>query len=277
MIVINALDKKHFKNYKISDTVNLPYTSFPKKIDKKHKLVKDFLLSVINKYPKIKTEYDENVISIENIPIITYCANSGCDASKKLVDEFDKAGFHNVLEWKEGYDGYKKNITLFEKFIRAWGTLAYHEISLLLGLGVVILLGYAQGNQFGIWTFTVLYFARIFAKLNLFLGVPHINAEFIPEALSHLKSYFKISKLNWFFSVSVTLLTLTTVFWVERLFAVQNSHEVVGFSLLFAISLMALLEHWFMVLSIPDARLWRWMLPKTKTKQDYINGDYNGL
>ena len=170
-----------------------------------------------------------------------------------------------------------KNITLFEKFIRAWGTLAYHEISLLLGLGIVTLLGYAQGNQFGIWTFTVLYFARIFAKLNLFLGVPHVNAEFIPQGLSHLKSYFKISKLNWFFSVSVTLLTLTTVFWVERLFAVQNSYETVGFSLLFTISLMALLEHWFMVLPIPDARLWRWMLPKTKTKQDYLNGDYNGF
>ena len=170
-----------------------------------------------------------------------------------------------------------KNITLFEKFIRAWGTLAYHEISLLLALGIVIFLGYAEGNHFGIWTFTILYFARIFAKLNLFLGVPHINAEFIPQALSHLKSYFKISKLNWFFSISVTLLTLITVYWVERLFSVQNSYETIGFSLLFAISLMALLEHWFMVLPIPDARLWRWMLPKTKTKQDYLSEDYNGF
>ena len=43
-----------------------------------------------------------------------------------------------------------RNITLFEKFIRAWGTLAYHEISLLLALGIVIFLGYAQGNHFGI-------------------------------------------------------------------------------------------------------------------------------
>ena len=170
-----------------------------------------------------------------------------------------------------------KNITLFEKFIRAWGTLAYHEVSLLLALGLVICLAYGQENHFGIWTFAVLYFARIFAKLNLFLGVPHVNAEFIPQALSHLKSYFKISKLNWFFSISVTLLTLTTVCWVERLFAVQNSYETIGFSLLFAISLMALLEHWFMVLPIPDARLWRWMLPKTKTKQDYLSEDYNGF
>ena len=170
-----------------------------------------------------------------------------------------------------------ENISLFEKFIRAWGTLAYHELLLLIAMGVVIYLAYGNENYFGIWTFTVLYFARIFAKLNLFLGVPHINAEFIPQTLSHLKSYFKISKLNWFFSMSVTLLTLTTVCWVERLFAVQNSYEIIGFSLLFAISLMALLEHWFMVLPIPDARLWRWMLPKTKTKQDYLSEDYNGL
>ena len=169
------------------------------------------------------------------------------------------------------------NITCFEKFIRAWGTLAYHEISLLAALGAVVYLGYSQENHFGIWTFILLYFARIFAKLNLFLGVPHINVEFIPKTLSHLKSYFKISKLNWFFSISVTLLTLATVCWVERLFAVQNSFEIIGFSLLFAISLMALLEHWFMVLPIPDARLWRWMLPKTKSKQDYLSEDYNGL
>lgn len=169
------------------------------------------------------------------------------------------------------------NITLFEKFIRAWGTLAYHEVSLLIALGAVIYLGFGQENQFGVWTFTVLYFARIFAKLNLFLGVPHVNAEFIPQALSHLKSYFKISKLNWFFSFSVTLLTLTTVCWAERLFSVQQPYEIIGFSLLFAISLMALLEHWFMVLPIPDARLWRWMLPKTKTKHDYLGEDYNGL
>ena len=92
----------------------------------------------------------------------------------------------------------------------------------------------------------------------------------------YIFSYF-YHAYAWFFSISVTLLTLATVCWVERLFAVQNSFEIIGFSLLFAISLMALLEHWFMVLPIPDARLWRWMLPKTKSKQDYLSEDYNGL
>ena len=34
-IVINALDKRYFKKYKIPETLNLPYSSFPKKINKK--------------------------------------------------------------------------------------------------------------------------------------------------------------------------------------------------------------------------------------------------
>ncbi len=117
MMIINALDKKHFKNYKIPDTVNLPYSGFPKKISKKHEHVKEFVLSHISNYQSIKQEYDESAINIEDIPIITYCAKSTCDASKKLIDELYKAGFNNVLEWNEGYEGYKKNETLFEDAI----------------------------------------------------------------------------------------------------------------------------------------------------------------
>jgi hypothetical protein len=43
--------------------------------------------------------------------------------------------------------------------------------------------GLRAENTFGLWTFAVLYFARISAKLNLFFGVPKINTEFLPEAL----------------------------------------------------------------------------------------------
>jgi putative photosynthetic complex assembly protein 2 len=35
-------------------------------------------------------------------------------------------------------------------------------------------------EHFRFWTFAVLYFARISAKLNLFFGVPKINTEFLP-------------------------------------------------------------------------------------------------
>ena len=67
------------------------------------------------------------------------------------------------------------NVTNAERFIRAWGTLAYHEIALLIALGSIFYLCWSAENMFGLWTFVILYFARICAKLNLFFGVPRIN------------------------------------------------------------------------------------------------------
>ncbi|MDZ7599695.1 MAG: DUF3623 family protein [Desulfobacterales bacterium] len=48
-------------------------------------------------------------------------------------------------------------------------------------------------NPFGLWTFAVLFFARVSAKLNLFFGVPRINTEFLPRPLAHLPSHFRIA------------------------------------------------------------------------------------
>ena len=155
----------------------------------------------------------------------------------------------------------------WERFVRAWGTIAYHEM-LLTGVVVTMwLYGYGAENTFGLWTFTTLYFARISAKLNLYFGVPKINTEFLPEALGHLASHFRISRLNWVFPVSITALTFAAACWLERLYAATSAGDIAGFALLTAITLLALLEHWLMVLPLPDAKLWRWMLPTPKQKQ----------
>lgn len=164
-----------------------------------------------------------------------------------------------------------------ERFIRAWGTLAYHEILLVASTLLVLKLCWGAENTFGMWTFIVLYAARVFAKLNLFFGVPRINLEFVPHALEHLKSHFKIASLNWFFPVSVTLLTFALACWVERIYALSANADIVGFTLLAAMTTMALVEHWVMVLPVPDARLWRWMLPDNKNRHDICRKDYNGL
>jgi len=37
--------------------------------------------------------------------------------------------------------------------------------------------------------------------------------------------------------------------------------QATGFALLTSLCALALLEHWFMVIPLPDAKLWRWMLP----------------
>jgi putative photosynthetic complex assembly protein 2 len=39
----------------------------------------------------------------------------------------------------------------------------------------------------------------------------------------------------------------------------------VGYALLTALTALAALEHWLMVIPLPDAKLWRWMLPVPPT------------
>jgi putative photosynthetic complex assembly protein 2 len=156
----------------------------------------------------------------------------------------------------------------WERFIRAWGTIAYHEM-LLAGLLLAMLItGWGAENPFGMYLFAVLFAARVSAKLNLFFGVPKINVEFLPSALSHLPSHFRIARFNWLYPLSVTALAFATAFWAERLIAAETPAATAGFALLAAMTALALLEHWFMVLPLPDEKLWRWMLPAPGRHQD---------
>ncbi|MEM6888199.1 MAG: putative photosynthetic complex assembly protein PuhE [Pseudomonadota bacterium] len=154
----------------------------------------------------------------------------------------------------------------WERFIRAWGTIAYHEMLLAAACITLFLTAWHSDNTFGMWTFGVLFFARVSAKLNLFLGVPKINVDFLPETLSHLPSHFRFRALNWLFPVSVTALTFAVACWLERAAAAATPAELTGFALLTAITALALFEHWMMVLPIPDEKLWRWMMPSTRTE-----------
>ncbi|MEM6482337.1 MAG: putative photosynthetic complex assembly protein PuhE [Pseudomonadota bacterium] len=167
-----------------------------------------------------------------------------------------------------------------ERFVRAWGTVAYHEILLTMTLALLWLWGMGAENTVGLWTFTVLYFARISAKLNLYFGVPRFNLEFIPEALRHLPSHFRVSQFNWLFPLSITTLTFATACWLERMIHAAGSGDAVGFALLAVLTALALLEHWLMVVPLPDAKLWRWMLPapkQTPTPHQATREGTNGL
>ncbi|QFT64988.1 putative photosynthetic complex assembly protein PuhE [Roseivivax sp. THAF30] len=153
----------------------------------------------------------------------------------------------------------------WERFLRAWGTIAYHEMALVAALIVLGLHAQSAANSVAFWTFAVLFFARLSAKLNLFLGVPKINVEFLPAQLAHLPSHFRIAPMNALFPISVTGLSFAVACWLERLFSAGSPAEAAGFSLLAALTALALLEHWFMVLPLPDEKLWRWALPAPKT------------
>ena len=43
----------------------------------------------------------------------------------------------------------------------------------------------------------------------------------------------------------------------------------IGFALLAALTGLALLEHWLMVVSLQDARLWRWLMPRPEERASH--------
>lgn len=148
-----------------------------------------------------------------------------------------------------------------ERFLRAFGTIAWHELLLVLTLIAMALPSVGAANTVALWTFVILFFARISAKLNLFFGVPRIHTEFLPKPLAHLASHFRIAPMNWVFPISVTSLSFATACWMERAYTAPGDAVFVGHVFLAALTVLALLEHWFMVLPLPDQKLWRWMLP----------------
>ena len=154
-----------------------------------------------------------------------------------------------------------KGLTGWARFMRAWHTLSHHELLLLCGLLIVTLTTATAPNTLGFWTYLILFVARISAKLNLFFGVPRINTEFVPKPLEHLKSYFRQGNITLAFVLGVTFLSFATACFAERLFTAETAQMEVAYALLLALSTLATLEHWLMVIPLPDAKLWRWMLP----------------
>ncbi|PZX16550.1 putative photosynthetic complex assembly protein 2 [Palleronia aestuarii] len=152
-------------------------------------------------------------------------------------------------------------VTEGQRFRAAWGAVAWHELLLAAGLLALLALTWGAENDLALRTYAVLFAARISAKLNIFLGVPRINTEFLPRPLAHLPSYFRMGPPSWLFPLSILVLTLAVFCWIERL-AVTGE---LGFALLLTLTALALLEHWLMVLPLPDAKLWRWMIPAPKT------------
>jgi len=129
-------------------------------------------------------------------------------------------------------------------------------------------LTWEAANSIALWTFAVLFFARISAKLNVYLGVPNINVEFLPAPMRHLASHFRVAPMNWFFPMGVSLLTFACACWMERAYTAGDPAAFVGFVLLATLTALAIIEHWVMVLPIPDAVLWRWLVAAIEKKPD---------
>lgn len=149
----------------------------------------------------------------------------------------------------------------WKRFGLAILTSLYHEFAVLSAVAFLVVISWGEPNQVGTWTFVVLWLMRWSAKLNLFLGVPNLN-DWLPEHLAYLKSYMPKRSMNLLFPISVTVSTLIVVLMVSRALSPGASEfEVVSLILVASLLALGILEHWFLVLPLPDEALWAWALP----------------
>lgn len=158
----------------------------------------------------------------------------------------------------------------WRRFRFATEAIIHHELVLVVAGAAVVAVTWGGANQVGAWTYALLWAMRLSAKLNLFLGVRNLNAEFLPEHLRYLATYFVRRPLNLLFPFAVTAATaIAVLLWSAALAPGASPFEVAGLSLLAALATLAVLEHWFLVLPLPAEDLWRWALgPREIPRQD---------
>lgn len=145
------------------------------------------------------------------------------------------------------------------RFMVASQTVIHHEIAIALTLPVLVLITWGAENQVGVWTFLVLWLMRLSAKLNIFLGVNKVTEDFLPKHLAYLKSYFKKARFNWLLPATFVVSSVATwLFAQAALDPASSPFEVAAFALVGTLLALALLEHLFFVLPVPDTALWRW-------------------
>jgi putative photosynthetic complex assembly protein 2 len=136
-----------------------------------------------------------------------------------------------------------------------------HEIAIIISAVAVVWITRGGVNQVGMWTFMVLWGMRQSSKLNVFLGVRNLNEEFLPKHLAFLKSFMRRRPMNPLFPVSVAVGTWITTMLVQRAEAPGiSAFNATGLSFLITMMALGVIEHWFLVLPLPFAKIWGWWL-----------------
>lgn len=156
----------------------------------------------------------------------------------------------------------------FAHFGHALQASLYHELAIVATAAVIVASTYGTPNQTGTWTFMVLWWMHESARLNVFLGVRNLNAEFLPEHLRYLKSFFVKKSMNLLFPVSVSVsLVAATLLTQAALAADAGPPLAAGYTFLSTLMILAILEHWFLVLPLPSAALWTWSLKSRASRE----------
>jgi len=155
------------------------------------------------------------------------------------------------------------------RFRMAAAAVLYHEVMIVGGLIVILLLNAGGPNPVAPLTFAALAALRLSAKLNLFLGVPNFSDDLMPSQLAYLSSYFRKRQASALMPISITAACAASLaFAGEALQPGPFTGRSTGYLLLSGLILLGALEHLFMVMPVRDSALWRWSRPAPATRDD---------
>ena len=150
----------------------------------------------------------------------------------------------------------------WQRFKQSAAAVWWHELALLLNLGVLVAMQQGQPSHVALCTFAVLWCMRFSAKMNLFFGVPEVGAQYLPRHLVYLGSYFKRGRLSAFFYLSVCA---SCSVWGWIVWQVVTDRVVVstGWVLLASLLGLAIVEHLIMAFPTPMQKLWGWAMSRS--------------
>lgn len=156
-------------------------------------------------------------------------------------------------------------------FAHACEAILYHELALVANVLALLAIAHDAPNPTGAWTFAAMYALRLSAKLNLFLGVPNVGADFLPERLRYLECYLRQGPASPLLPLSlVACSAIATVLLANASAPGATPFESVSLALLGSFVALAAVEHAFMVLPLRSIRLWQWS-PKPARAQARID------
>jgi putative photosynthetic complex assembly protein 2 len=127
----------------------------------------------------------------------------------------------------------------------------WHELVIILFACLI----WFSGNATALWCFVMLWVMHLSARLNVFLGVRNVSAEFVPEHMDVLKGFLRKRNMNPLFPISCLVLAGLTVYLVmqEQTFALTMATTLAA---------IGLLEHIILMLPLPVERMWHWSLSR---------------
>ena len=147
----------------------------------------------------------------------------------------------------------------WQRFAESTGTVLWHELGLLANLGLLWWMQAGQPSHVALCTFALLWCMRLSAKLNLFFGVAQNGAQYLPQHLKYLASYFRHRRMTPWFVLSISG---AGVLWLWLIWLAGQGAVAVttGWVLLATLLGLAIVEHLMMVLPWPLEKLWGWAL-----------------